>query len=407
MSLKDIFKKTRNSAKDREQKALEWLTENLGDTSLSGTKVTMETALQVSAAYQAVNIISSQIAMLPFPVYKTQGASRIKDRGHPVYKLLNIGFNEYTTAYDGWRIAMINALLSDAGYILIERRHGMPVALYPIKSSRVTRRMDERTFEQRYIINFDTDCVEVNYADMIEIKGMTFDGKTLLNPIKLLRDVLGLSMAAEQYSSEYFKNGAHPSGAFEYPQKLGDPEFRRLQKSLSEKYTGLGKRHRVIILEDGAKFTRIAAPPQEGQMIESRKFQVIELARFFNIPPNKLMDYDRATWNNIEEMNIQFVNETLMPHLVGIEQLVNQQLIMPSEWKAGVYAEHNLEGLLRGKTSERYNAYAQARQWGWLSVNEIREKENMPNIGKQGDIFLTPVNMIDSSKISEQGGGQT
>ncbi|MFA5618537.1 MAG: phage portal protein, partial [Syntrophorhabdaceae bacterium] len=159
--------------------------------------------------------------------------------------------------------------------------------------------------------------------------------------------------------------------------------------------------HKLMLLEEGAKFNRIAAPPQEGQTIEARKFQIIEVARFFNVPPSKIMDYERATWGNMEEVNAQFLNDCLMEYIKPIEQIFTMQLLTEKERSEGYYIEYNLSSLLRGKMTERYTSYSQARQWGWLSVNEIREKENMSNIGTQGDIYLTPGNMLDSKEVED------
>ncbi|MBV1758128.1 MAG: phage portal protein, partial [Dethiosulfatibacter sp.] len=179
-----------------------------------------------------------------------------------------------------------------------------------------------------------------------------------------------------------------------YPGALRGEKQDEFKRQVKSAYGGLGKHHRVMLMEDGMKFERIAAPPNEGQMFESRKFQVIEIARFFNVPPHKIMEMDRATYNNIEEMNIQFVNDSLMPHCRSIEQSSNQTLIFDFEKeKDGLYVEFNLNSLLKGRLEDRFNSYAKARQWGWLNVNEIRKMENMPDIGERGEVYMEPLNM--------------
>lgn len=403
-----IFSKRDKKFSNKNMTVQEWLERYSSE---AVTVINKDTALKVAAAYNAVNVISSQIAMLPIPIYKTtSNKGREKIRDHAIYKLLNVAFNEFTTAYDGWKIFMANCLTSEAGYIYIKRKNGIPVALYPINSDRVTKSINLKTYEPKYTINWGKGepLTNVKYTDMIEVKGLCYGINDSTDPMDILKNVLGLTLAAEDYSVEYFKNGIHPSGVFEMPGSLSEEQAKRFKEDLQEKYSGLGKRHKALLLEDGMKFNRISAPPQEGQTIESRKFQILEIARFFNIPPNKLMEFERATWNNLEEMNISFVNDTLMPWITSIEQQINMQLLMPSELEQGYYAEFNINGLLRGKLSERYNSYAQARQWGWLSVNEIREKENMSNIGPQGDIYLSPSNMVNSDEYAnkKEGGNE-
>lgn len=366
-----------------------------------------DTAFKVAAAYQAVNVISSQIALLPCPVYKIEkNGTKEKDKTNNLYKLLNIQFNEYTTAYKGWQIFMANCLLSSAGYIYIERKNGIPVALYPINSYRVTKSINEKTLKPKYTITFPNDnSVVVKYTDMIEVQGLTDDIHDPKDPIELLKNVLAISMQAEAFGKEYFENGIHPTGIFSMDGHLETERAKEFKEEVKNLYSGLGKRHKAMLLEDGLKFNKITVNPEEGQMSETRNFQVLEIARFFNIPPTKLFQLDRATWSNLEELNIQFVQETLAPWIVAIQQTLNMQLLM-EEQKDKYFIEFNLGGLLRGKMADRYESYAKGRQWGFLSVNEIRELENMSNIGEQGNIYLTPVNMTDSKQIKENGGSE-
>ena len=388
-----------NKTKSDLDKAIEWLRSSGAES--TGITLTKDRVFQVAAAYQAVNIISGQIATLPCPVYKRDKVKgRQKDSEHPAYNLLNVKFNDYLTAYQGWRIFMANCLISSAGYIYIERKNGVPKNLYPINSDRVTKKINLKTGKPEYQIKWtETDLTIVTAANMIEVQGLSLDFSEQNEPIKLLKNILGLTINVEAYGNEFFKNGLHPSGIFTMDGHLDDDRLKKFKKEINDVYTGLGKRHKAMLLEDGMKFNKISAPPEEGQMTETRKFQVVEIARFFNIPPTKLFELDRATWSNIEELNIQFVQETITPWVVAIQQELNRQLLLLSEEKTH-YIEFNLGGLLRGKMADRYNSYAQGRQWGFLSVNEIRELENMSNIGEQGNIYLTPSNMMNSDGIT-------
>jgi len=396
----------RNKIKAATVKEIEWINSLLDEygstTSSSGVRISRDTALKVAAVYSCVKVISNQIAQLPLDVYKTTDKGRIKDKEHPVHNLIHTQFNEYTVAFYGIRPAIINVLLTGYGYIMINRKDGMPNELWPVDTKRVTKEIN-KAGKPRYKVDFGKEgSIYVSYTDMIELQGISTDGVVPYNPVKIFADAIGLSRAAEKYSSDFFKNGITPSGVVEVAGAMEDKAYKRLKKSINDAHGGLGRKHKVMLLEDGAKFSRISAPPEEAQTIEARKFQVIEVARFFNVPPSKIMDYERATWGNMEEVNRQFVNDCLMEYIKPMEQLFTKQLFMEEEKKDGYYIKFNLNGLLRGKQSERYTSYSQARHWGWLNVNEIREMEEMSNIGEQGDIYLTPTNMIDSTKINKE-----
>ena len=162
-------------------------------------------------------------------------------------------------------------------------------------------------------------------------------------------------------------------------------------------YAGLGNAHRLMLLENGSKFNKIVSTPEESQMLETREHQVVEVARFFNVPPHKIMDLGQATFSNIEEQNISFVGDTLVPWCIKIRQSVFKDLLTPQERKK-YFAEYNLGALMRGNLTSRYTSYAIARNWGWLDVNEIRELENMNGIGPEGDTYLQPLNMVPAGQ---------
>lgn len=375
-----------------------WLVEMFG-----GDKgnITQETALEVTACYACVKLLAEQIAIIPVNVYqdeKNQG--RLKRKDHAVHRLLNIEPNPYMTAYNFWMALMVQKLLTGFGYAEVERdrKTKEPIALWPVPTKYVTKKKNSRG-EPVYEIKINSDKAKtIAYGNMIEIQGMTPDGYSVYEPIQLLKNALGLSRSAELFSKEYFEEGTHPSGVITYPGALRGEKQEEFKKQIKQAYGGLGKHHRVMLMEDGMKFERIAAPPNEGQMFESRKFQVIEIARFFNVPPHKIMELDRATWGNMEESNIQFINDSLLPHLINNQQSIYQTLLFDFEKREGLYVEYDLNNLLRGRLQDRFNSYALARQWGWLNVNEIRAKENMPDIGPQGDVYIEPMNMREAGE---------
>lgn len=377
----------------------QWLLELGGDPK----NINPDTAMEVTACYACVRLLSNQVASLPLNVYKdaTDGRERVKDS---LYYLLNVEPNPYITAFQFWNALMVNLCLTGVGYAEVEReRKSKSVkALWPIPTSYV-RKTKSAKGEPQYEVRIKGQEMRIiPYGNMLEIPGLTYDGYSVYEPIQLLKRTLGLARSAEDYSREYFDEGTHPSGIISYDGALKPDKRAEFKDEIKKGYSGLGKHHRVMLMEDGMKFQKISAPPNEGQMFESRKFQVIEICRFFNVPPHKVMELDRATWNNIEEMNISFVNDSLMPYLLNIKQAAMQTLLFGFQKEDGLYLEHDLNALLRGRLQDRFAAYAQARQWGWLSVNEIRNKENMPGIGSAGEIYLEPSNM----KPAGEGGSQ-
>ena len=374
-----------------------WLAEMIGN----GKPITQEMALQVTACYACVRLLAEQVASLPYGLYQDiDGQGRIKQKKHSLYWILNEEPNPYMTAYNFWRAIMFNYLLTGYGYAEIERvrRTREVKALWPIPTKYVTKKKNQRG-EPVYEVRVGTEEARIiPYGNMLEIQGLTPDGYGVYEPLNLLKNALGLSRAAEAYSTEYFEEGTHPSGTISYPGTLRGERRDEFKANVKAAYSGLGRHHRVMLLEEGMKFDRIAAPPNEGQMFESRQFQVVEIARFFNVPPHKIMEMDRATYSNIEEMNIQFVNDSILPHCTNIEQAVNQVLLFTFEKQDGYYSEFDLNGLLRGRLIDRFESYAKARQWGWLSVNEIRAKENLPGIGEKGDVFIEPLNMREAGE---------
>ncbi|NCB52275.1 MAG: phage portal protein [Clostridia bacterium] len=395
-----IFK---NSALTEPEK---WLVEALG---CDRKNVNEETALQVCACFACVRVLSEQTAMLPLNVYQRKdNGGRIKRTDLYLHRVLNEEPNPYMTAFDFWRMMMVNLVLCGAAYAEIERdpRTREPKYLWPIPRKYVEKKRHP-SGEPYWKVKVPIGGVNgvsgwdeklVPFGNMLELTGLSIDGVHAIRPVQLLKGALSLSIEAERYSNEYFENGAHPSGTVEYPGKLKGDNLDTFKKNIREAYSGLGNQHRVILLEEGMKFTRIASPPNEGQMFESRKFQVIEIARFFNVPPAKIMDLERATYNNMEEMNAQFADESLGPYLINIKQEVMKDLLFDFQKnRENLYVEHDLNSLLKGKLLDRYKAYAMGRQWGFLSINEIRSKENADNIGKWGDRYLEPTNMAAST----------
>lgn len=373
-----------------------WLIDMFGGyRSKTGISINEDTAIKVIAVFACIRLLSEQIACLPLPLYKKVQSGKEKAYNHPLYSVLNEIANPEQTAFEFWQMMMVNMLLTTDGYAEIVRNTaGDVVELWPIPTNRVIPDRNPRTKERMYHVTFEDGTYDTLYPEnILRLQGMRMERLKGYEPIQIAKECIGLSIAAEEYGASYFSNGAHPSGIIEYTETLKGDALKEYKEEVRKVYSGLGNSHRLMLLEKGAKFNKISAPPEEAQMLQTRKHQVVEVSRFFNVPPHKIMDMERATFSNIEELNISFAQDTLVPWCIKIKQGVTKDLLTEKERKK-YFAEYNLNALMRGNMESRYKSYAIARNWGWLSVNEIRELENKNGIGPDGDEYLRPLNMV-------------
>ncbi len=237
---------------------------------------------------------------------------------------------------------------------------------------------------------------------VLHVAGPGWDGLVGKSVIALARESIGLGMAAEQFGASFFGNGAHMAGVLEHPGNLTEEAAERLRKQWRELYSGLSNAHRIAVLEEGMKYQRIGIPPEDAQFLQTREFQVEEVARWFNLPPHMLKDLRRSTFSNIEHQALEFVKYSLLPWLRRFEQAIKARLLA-GEDEQDLYAEFSIEGLLRGDIESRYRAYATARQWGWFSANDVRRMENMDPI-EGGDVYLVPMNMVPATAVGQLSG---
>lgn len=373
-----------------------WLVEALGGgKAASGVTVNESTAMRCTAVYAAVRILAETIASLPLPVYRRlPGGGKERAHDHPLYRILHDQANEEMTSFV-WRETLMGHLaLWGNAYSEIERNQaGEVIGLWPLRPDRTWPERDPKSGKLVYKTLLPDGKGVVLPADrVLHIPGLSFDGLVGYSPIRLAREAIGLALAAEEFGARFFANDARPGGVLEHPGKLSQEAHERLRKSWEEMHQGLSKKHRIAILEEGMKFHEVSIPPEDAQFLETRKFQVTEIARIFRIPPHLLGDLERATFSNIEHQSIEFVVHTIRPWLVRWEQAINTKLFSEAERRV-YFAEFLVDGLLRGDIESRYRAYAIGRQNGWLSANDIRELENMNPI-PGGDIYLIPLNMV-------------
>lgn len=362
-------------------------------------------AIGLSAVWSCVSLIAGDLASSPLLVYESlPDGGRRRAVSHPVYALLRRQPNAMMSPFRFIEQMATHLLLWGNAYCEIERRDGRPVALWPIAPWLVS--LDIAGGEPSYIVSLPgaREPARLSSARLIHIAGISLDGVSGLSPIRAAADVFSSAKAVQEFGIRFFSQGGAPGLVLSHPGRLGDQARENLRTSWRAMHEGLSRAHRIAILEEGMKLERVGLPPQDAQMIESRKFSTLEIARIFRVPPHMIGDHERgAAYASVEQQAIDYVTHTLRPWAARIEQAMTMRLL---EDGAGVparrlYCEFLLDSLLRGDTLSRYRAYAIGRQWGWLSANDVRVRENMDPIAG-GDAYLSPLNM---AKAGEEGFG--
>ena len=370
--------------------------------STAGKAVTEHSAMQMTAVYACVRILSEAIAGLPLHLYRYNGdGGKEKAVNHPLYLLLHDEPNPEMSSFVFRETLMTHLLLWGNAYAQIIRNgKGEIVALYPLMPNRMTVDRDEqgRLYYSYQMSNSDAPTmpggtVILKPMDVLHVPGLGFDGLVGYSPIAMAKNAIGLAIATEEYGAKFFANGATPGGLLEYPGVVKDPD--RVRESWNRGFAGSQNSGKVAILENGMKYTPISISPEQAQFLETRKFQINEIARIFRVPPHMVGDLEKSSFSNIEQQSLEFVKYTLDPWVVRWEQSIQRTLLTPEE-KKQYFVKFNVEGLLRGDYQSRMNGYAIARQNGWRSANDIRELENLDRIPAEagGDLFLINGNML-------------
>ncbi|MGI6497555.1 MAG: phage portal protein [Oscillospiraceae bacterium] len=367
-----------------------------GSTS-AGKPVNEHTAMQMTAVYSCVRILSETLAGLPLHVYRyNDSGGKEKNLKHPLYKLLHDEPNPEMTSFAFRETLMSHLLLWGNAYAqIIRNARGEVIALYPLMPNKMAVDRDSkgrlfylysRTSDDAPTLGGDSQ-VYLAPSDVLHIPGLGFDGLIGYSPIAMAKNAVGLAIATEEYGAKFFANGAAPGGVLEHPGTIKDPG--KVKESWNTAYQGSQNAHRVAVLEEGMKYQPIGISPEQAQFLETRKFQINEIARIFRVPPHMLADLEKSSFSNIEQQSLEFVKYTLDPWVVRWEQSMCRALLMESE-KPTVFIKFNVDGLLRGDYVSRMNGYATARQNGWMSANDIRELENLDRIPAElgGDLYL-------------------
>ena len=368
----------------------------------SGKTVTERTAMQMTAVYSCVRILAEAVAGLPLHLYKyTENGGKEKAIDHPLYRLLHDEPNPEMSSFVFRETLMTHLLLWGNAYAQVIRNgKNEVIALYPLMPNKMS--VDRDSNGQLYYSYYrgadeairDTqNTVILKPSDVLHIPGLGVDGLVGYSPIAMAKNAIGMAIACEEFGAKFFANGAAPSGVLEHPGTIKDPS--RVRDAWQSQFGGSSNSGKVAVLEEGMKYTPISISPEQAQFLETRKFQINEIARIFRVPPHMVGDLEKSSFSNIEQQSLEFVKYTLDPWVIRWEQSIQRALLSHDE-KAVYFAKFNLEGLLRGDYQSRMNGYAIGRQNGWMSANDIRELENLDRIPAEegGDLYLINGNML-------------
>ena len=376
---------------------------------VSGQSVNERSAMQMSAVYACVRILAESVASLPLHFYQyNDTGGKEKAVNHPLYWLLHDEPNPEMSSFSFRETLMTHLLLWGNAYAQIIRNgRGEVIALYPLMPDRMTVDRDARGRIYYEYTRSDSDAntlgkkstVILSPEDVFHIPGLGFDGLVGYSPIAMAKQAIGMGLACDEYGAAFYQNGAQPGGVLEHPNVLKDP--KRVRESWNAIYQGSRNAHRIAVLEEGMTYKPISISPEQAQFLETRKFQIDEIARIFRVPPHMIGDLEKSSFSNIEQQSLEFVKYTLAPWISRWEQAIQRSLLLMSE-RMRYFARFNVEGLLRGDYQSRMNGYAVARQNGWMSANDIRELESLDMIPDEqgGNLYLINGNM---TKLEDAG----
>lgn len=406
MGIFSIFRKVRDKPENRTPGSS--YTFFMGGSS-AGKAVTERSAMQMTAVYSCVRILAEAVAGLPLHLYRyKEDGGKEKAIDSNLYHLLHDEPNPEMSSFVFRETLMTHLLLWGNAYAQIIRNgKGEVVALYPLMPNKMRVDRDENGhiyYEYRKTTDEanakDNETVILSSYDVLHIPGLGFDGLVGYSPIAMAKNAIGLAIATEEYGAKFFANGAAPSGVLEHPGTIKDPQ--RVREAWQSQFGGSGNSGKVAVLEEGMKYTPISISPEQAQFLETRKFQINEIARIFRVPPHMVGDLEKSSFSNIEQQSLEFVKYTLDPWVIRWEQSLARALLTKDEKKA-YFFKFNVEGLLRGDYASRMQGYATARQNGWMSTNDIRELENLDRIPAEdgGDLYLVNGNMTPLNRAGE------
>lgn len=379
---------------------------NIGHQTKSGVPITPDSAMRVIAVYACVRVLSETLASVPLHIYRRlPNGDKERAYNHPLEKIFSGNQpNDWQTSYEFKETLQGSTSLQGNGYGLISRSvNGQVLEILPIQPHRVEP-LQDKNFDVKYKIQLDDGDFRIfKKEDVFHLRGIGH-GLVGLNPISLARESLGVAQAAEETAGTFFGNGVRTSGILTTPEKLPKEKMEQMRETVADGFSR-GNSFNAMVLDGGWDWKQLSLKSSDAQFLETRKFQITEIARLFRVPPHMISDLERATFSNIEHQGLEFVKYTVLPWVSRWEGKINKTLISPQE-QGEYFAEFNLEGLLRADTAARGEFYNKLFNMGVMNANEIRKRENMnPRKDAGGDEYMRPLNMEGSNdkEVSDEG----
>lgn len=361
-----------------------------GSNTAAGVSVVESTALRVGAVKSCVKVLAEGVAQLPLIVYRRTDDGKERATDHPLYTLLHDEPNGWQTSFDFRSLQQAHLALYGNAYALKTVVRGQVRELLPVLPSAVTVHQGD-DWRLTYKVRSQGEDKEYPQDQVLHLRGLSTDGVIGLSPIRDAAESIGLSMQTERYGGRLFGNNARPSGVLSTDRVLNEEQMKGVAKSWNASHGGDGNLG-TAVLDGGWKFSSMSIPNDDAQFLETRKFQVSDIARIFRVPPHMIGDLERATFSNVEQMSLEFVQYTLMPWLRQWEQRLTASLLTPAE-RGEYFIEFLVDGLLRGDAKTRAEVNQIGVQNGWLSPNDVRRMENM-NPRDGGDEYNSAANIF-------------
>lgn len=391
----------------------QWLLKALGSAgsqTATGRSVGVMDSLHNPTVWAAVDYLSSTIGSLSLHTYRTiPNGGKEKATDNPLYSLLYESPNPEMTSQEYWEAVIGHVELWGNHCSEIEiNGAGDPIALWPLRPDRMRIFRDPETRRLVYEYTLPTgQTVRMREDQVLHIRNYSLDGITGLSRIAMAREGIGLALAAEEHGARFFGNDSTPSGYLQAPKSLSDGAFKRLKESWEDAHKGLKQAWRVAVLEEDVKWQSIGLPNKDAQWLEMRQFQKDEIASIMRVKPHKIGNLNRATFSNIESQAIESVTDDIRPRCRRIEQRLGISLfarynVTPAQRRKRIYAEFNVDSLLRGDSKARSELYASGLVHQWLTPNEVRDKENL-NPVEWGDVPIQAQNILGSGVKAPAG----
>jgi len=351
-----------------------------GGASASGIIVNPQTAMQSAAVYSCIQVLAQSVGMLPLNVYSgAPGGARKAERNHPLWPILHDQPNDYQTSVEFFEMLILALCLRGNAYAYVNRtRSGRVAELLPLHPDMVRPEMRPDFTLVYHITMPDGSFKDYEVGEIFHVRGLTLNGWIGISPIAYARESIGLALATEKFGGQLFRNGAKMGGVLEHPGKVSKEAYDRLKDSFDAATSGENA-HKTQLLEEGLKFAKVSMTSEDSQFLETRQYQRGEIAGIFRVPPHMIGDLSKATFSNIEQQSLEFVNYTLMPWLIRIEKAIKRDLIDPKE-RSSISAKFNPAALLRGDNAARASYFSKALGAGgspaWMTQDEVRQVES-------------------------------